>query len=407
MGIKVAVGGPPHSGKSVFLSLLRGLLPREQFAMVEGAPDGEGITGWSHEGDAELSRAIRRKGKFLVEFVDWVARSVRGSTAPVTLVDLGGIRSPENERILRECTHFIVLATPKYEAEVAPWIDFGKACGCEPLAVLESVLEGADDEIFSAGTPLRARITRLDRENPPVGSPTARAVAQRILELAGRGNAEDTGEADAGANFPRLAELLGLPLRNGGPGRDWIPSCLPQLLSVVLAETAGQLEVRLWGNCSAGFPYHALACAVAARVSFYDPKLAGYVELPALAIAGEGNNLLAWRREERDDHSLVEYGIPGQVFDVPNLPVVIPPTVPTDRGVVVSGKGPWWLTGAICRAYHRASVAWVAVFTPQESARLLADGRAWAELHPGCGPAVVVASRDAATPVGTVVPFRL
>ncbi|MFA6215537.1 MAG: hypothetical protein WC768_03140 [Patescibacteria group bacterium] len=88
---KIAIGGPPHSGKTVLMGLLRALLPRDKFVVVEAAPDGEGITGWSFEGDPVLVKAVRRKGKFLEEFVNWVCDSVRNSTMPLTLVDLGGM----------------------------------------------------------------------------------------------------------------------------------------------------------------------------------------------------------------------------------------------------------------------------------------------------------------------------
>jgi hypothetical protein len=87
--------------------------------------------------------------------------------------------------------------------------------------------------------------------------------------------------------------------------------------------------------------------------------------------------------------------------------MVIPPAVAQGKGVVLSGKGPWWLTGTICRAYHRAGCAWVAVFTPQESSRQDSEGKMWIERFPGLAPAVVVASRDPAVPVGAVFPFRL
>lgn len=419
--IKVAIGGPPHSGKTVLIGLLRVLLPRDKFVIIEAAPDGEGITGWSFDGDPELVRAVRRKGKFLEEFVDWVADSVRNSRMPVTLVDLGGylfdeagnftptgVRlTPQNERIVRECDYLIVIANPDYAGAARTWVDEGIRLGTKPLAILESVQSGADDEIFEAGVPLKARITRLERENPPVGSPTARAVAQLLVDLAGEGEPEADGSESADVNFPRLAEDLNLPLRNGGPDRDWVPAVLPELLALISARTAGQSEVRLWGNTPLGAPYHALACGLAARVFYFDPKVAwGWVGIPENEPQGGGSQLLDWRVEERGGHTLVELVIPGQVFDVRNLPLVIPPAVNTAKGVVISGKAPRWLTGAIARAYGKSGALWVAVFEPGESSRI-ADGKKWSEAHPGCGPAVVVVSNDPRTPLGSVVSFPL
>jgi CRISPR-associated protein Csx3 len=418
---KIAVGGPPHSGKSVLLSVLRSLLPRDRFLVVEGAPDGEGITGWAHEADPELVRAVRRKGKFLEEFVSWVVDSVRNSTMSITLVDLGGMLLAEdgsfsptgvkltsqNEDILRECDGLVVIANPHYAEVAARWVAEGERLGVKPIAILESVLTGAEDEIFSAGSPpLRARITALERENPPVGSATARALADLLLRLAGEGTTGADGSEAADVNFPRLAEGLNLPVRNGGPDRDWFPGIIPQLVAFVRSATADRDAVNLWGNCPSGAPYHALACGLPQRVRYYDPKVGGYVALPDVEPSGEGSQVLQWRLEERDDYSFVEFVIPRQIFPVGNLPLVIPPAVAQGKGVVLSGKGPWWLTGTIARAYARTA-SWVAAFVPQESSRQDSEGKKWSERHPGLAPAVVVGSNDPAVLVGTVVPFRL
>jgi len=418
--MRVAVGGPPHSGKSVLISVLRRVLPRDRYVIIEGAPDGEGITGWAHEADQELVRAIRRKGKFLEEFVCWVVESIRNSRMPITLVDLGGMLldeegnftptgvrlTPQNERILRECDGIIVIASPQYTEVAARWVAEAERLGVKPIAILESVLTGAEDEIFDFGPPFRARITKLEREDPPFASATAKALAELLISLSEKEGAP-AGSEEADVNFPRLAEALNLPLRNGGPDRDWFPGILPHLIDLVAAVIADREAVNLWGNCPAGFPYHSLACGLPQRVRYYDPKVGGYVPIPEVEPSGKGSQLLHWRVEERDEYSLVEFLIPGQIFDVKDLPLVIPPAVPIHKGVVISGKGPWWLTGTICRSYHRTGVAWVAVFTPQESSRRDPEGKKWSERNPGLAPAVVVASRDPAVPVGRVIPFRL
>jgi len=420
--VKVAIGGPPHSGKTVLMGLLRTLLPRDSFVVVEAAPDGEGITGWSFEADPELVKAVRRKGKFLDGFVDWVVDSVRNSRMPVTLVDLGGMLldvegrfSPtgvkltsQNERILSGCDYLLVIASPKYDEVVPTWISEAGRLGVKPLAILESVLVGAEDEVFETGAPLKARITRLERETPPIGSPTARAVAELLIKLAGQPEPWTDGSELADVNFPRLAEGLNLPVRNGGSDRDWLPAVLPGLLAMVSAKVAGQSKVCLWGNTPLGAPYHALACGLkSTKVFYYDPKVAwGYVGIPEVEPQGEGSQLLNWRVEERDDHTLVEFGIPGQIFDVKNLPLVIPPSVKTEKGIVISGKAPRWLTGAIARSYTKSGTSWVAVFEPGESSRTV-SGKKWSELHPSHGPAVVVFSNDSQVPVGSVIPFPL
>lgn len=49
------------------------------------------------EGDIDFVRAVRCKGKFLEEFVNWVCDSVRNSAMPLTLVDLGGMLLDEQD----------------------------------------------------------------------------------------------------------------------------------------------------------------------------------------------------------------------------------------------------------------------------------------------------------------------
>ena len=64
-GMVVAVGGPPHSGKSVFLAeLYRQLLAKRPSGVFlqRACPDGEGM--WSAETNPQLVAEIRRKGSF-------------------------------------------------------------------------------------------------------------------------------------------------------------------------------------------------------------------------------------------------------------------------------------------------------------------------------------------------------
>lgn len=404
--MKIVVCGPPHSGKSVFVSVLTGLLPRELYMLVEGAPDGEGITGWSSNADPALVKQVRHKGKFLPEFVDWVVRSINTSTAPVTIVDVGGRRSPENERIFRSCDHFIVISSDP--EETLNWIEFGQSFGLKPVAVLDSVLEGTDEVYDASAEPLKARISSLDRNAPPRLSPTAKAVAQRIAEKAVVQKTASVGDGSeqADVNFVTLAKELEVAHTATGDV-DWHPSILPKFIETLLSRLSGKVEVKLWGNMPAGFPYHALACAISdCLVRYYDPKL-GFVPLYDLMWSMEPNQFLNWRVQEEELYTLVEFTIPGQIFDVFHLPLVKIPTATMLKGVIVSGKGPWWLIGAIARSYfQKLGVEWIAIFAPRESGRAI-DGQTWSEINPSKAPAIIIASRDPQMPVGKVIAFDL
>lgn len=67
-GIKVVVGGPPHSGKSVFIEALTQNLDKDNTFSFSAAPDGEGPWLQRHYDDPDVVK-FRQKGKFTPEFV--------------------------------------------------------------------------------------------------------------------------------------------------------------------------------------------------------------------------------------------------------------------------------------------------------------------------------------------------
>lgn len=174
--IVVSVGGPPHSGKSVFLGeLYRQLLdrmPGEVF-LQRGCPDGEGM--WSSECDPSLAKTIRRKGTFSKQFNGWATDALRGlqRVFRITLVDLGGKRLAPNDDLLRGSTHCIVLSSQ--EDETKAWVEYGQSYGCEILAVVESRLvkhesgeldSSARSSLDTSATPVAGELVNLDREAP-------------------------------------------------------------------------------------------------------------------------------------------------------------------------------------------------------------------------------------------------
>ena len=116
----IAIGGPPHSGKSVFLAeLYRQLLARNPGGVFlqRGCPDGEGM--WSAESDPALAQAIRQKRAFTADFCAWVGDAILGLQRgfAITLIDLGGKRMSPNDQILAVSTHLIVLSSKEDETQ--------------------------------------------------------------------------------------------------------------------------------------------------------------------------------------------------------------------------------------------------------------------------------------------------
>jgi ABC-type iron transport system FetAB ATPase subunit len=75
---QIIVCGPPHSGKSVFLSNLQRLLPVEHHMLIFGAPDGE--WHWSNEADQNLVCELRQKKGFTDNFADNIVKAIEPGT---------------------------------------------------------------------------------------------------------------------------------------------------------------------------------------------------------------------------------------------------------------------------------------------------------------------------------------
>lgn len=173
-GMVVAIGGPPHSGKSVFLAeLYRQLLARRPAGVFlqRAAPDGEGM--WSAEADPKLVAEIRKKGSFSQEFMRFVLKGIEnlGRRFPILLLDLGGRRTAENAEILLRSTHLIILFSKEEENE--PWQLFARDEGCETLAIFRSRLVRRDDgtldetarsSVELSAEPVGGELLNLDRE---------------------------------------------------------------------------------------------------------------------------------------------------------------------------------------------------------------------------------------------------
>ena len=67
--------------------------------------------------------------------------------------------------------------------------------------------------------------------------------------------------------------------------------------------------------------------------------------------------------KEHDAFILVEFELDPPVITPEELKGITPPAVPVGNGVIISGRGPIWLYGAVIHHFHPAS--WVAVFDPR------------------------------------------
>jgi len=67
-----------------------------------------------------------------------------------------------------------------------------------------------------------------------------------------------------------------------------------------------------------------------------------------------------FQTKDHEGFVLVEFELDPPVITPEELKAITPPAVPVGKGVIISGRGPIWLYGAVIHRFHPAS--WVGVF---------------------------------------------
>lgn len=197
--MKVILAGPPRSGKSC---LRQGL--KEAVRSIPGAPypyvitacpDGEGA--WFQEtvnADSALAAELKAayKAKFTPEFVSRITASVANCSLPLTLVDIGGIPSAENEQICAAATHAVLLAgnDPKtgesWMDRLQVWREFCGRLGLTVVAEIFSDYNGTEDVVPTLGADgvWHGSVHHLERGECMNSRPTVKALAEILVKLA-------------------------------------------------------------------------------------------------------------------------------------------------------------------------------------------------------------------------------
>lgn len=222
----VAIGGPPHSGKSVLAySLTRALRTRSvpHYLLRAYPPDGEG--DWFLEGEPDVVRHLRIKGAASDRWLPLLRQDIARRHLPL-IVDMGGLPTPEQESILDECTHGILL-TPS-EAARREWAGRFAAHGLVLLADLRSDLAG-ENRLEAAEPVVRGVLAGLERGKTASG-PAFGALVERLSALFGPFAADlyrrhmATAPAELAVDLDRLARRL------GREPTEWRPEDLPAVL---------------------------------------------------------------------------------------------------------------------------------------------------------------------------------
>jgi CRISPR-associated protein Csx3 len=200
--MKIVLAGPPRSGKSCLREGLKQAIRRIPGApypyVITACPDGEGA--WFQETAARSPEEARRikeaykafLGGFTPAQVEKFATWVKECNLPLTLVDIGGIPSVENERICAHATHAILLAgdtdEESWSQRLEVWREFCGRLGLRIIAEIHSDYRGSEDTIpvFGPDGVWRGSVHYLERGEPVHERPTVKALAEILVELFAR-----------------------------------------------------------------------------------------------------------------------------------------------------------------------------------------------------------------------------
>lgn len=354
----VAIGGPPHSGKSVLVySLTQALraLDVDHYVIRAYPPDGEG--DWFLEGDPETVRSFRRKGAGSEAWLAPLVRDIARRHLPL-VVDLGGMPTPDQEAALDVCTHAILLvrqcmtggALARDVAAHRVWSQrFGRH-GLVLLADLDSVLDGVS--VLEGDAPIiTGTLAGLERGTRAEG-PVLAALVSRLAGLfraASAGLARHhlaTAPVELAIDLAALARTLAIhPLA-------WPSEVLPRVLAYL---PEGE-PLAVYGR-GPNWLYAAIAAhAFPAPFYLFDVRC-GWVRAPDLAAgvpdAGAPVTVVV---TDRDGTARLDIGLRDAYVDRAEVQGLHVPDIAAPT-VILCGKLPQWLWASLARAYAGYRVA--------------------------------------------------
>jgi len=193
--VKVVLCGPANAGKTVLRDGLKNAIYKlesapEDFYAISGCPDNDGaFFSKTAQRYPELAKQLKEeyKAKFIPEFADNKAKEIQRIKNSLLLFDVGGKTSAENEIIMSEATHAVILA--KTETDVIAWKHFceNKLKQALPIvAVIYSDYHGQEDQIDEEDPILTGKVHHLERGEDASDRAMVKALAKRIVRLTNR-----------------------------------------------------------------------------------------------------------------------------------------------------------------------------------------------------------------------------
>ena len=352
--MKTIVCGPPHSGKSVFISNLVKLLPSGHYIRINANGDGEGT--WSNNPDQDDVMKTRVKGSNSEEdFKRW-KRQIECTNKDIVIVDIGGRLQEDKTPLFDVCDSFIVISNNTQMID--EWIKFGTAHGCTCVGKVLSELEGMHESIISTEPCVYGVMSGLERGHNLKGSQLLQAIAESIIERSGfngyikQGDSKLIDMYDIGIKLGMSHHWRtqnGIDIHNVSYEPNKASSLYNYLKEFYGKEEKYQIygARSLWASCLVA------SCLVEIGVeglAVYGHMSENYIPISKIPIGENENNLLSCSIEEEDDYVLLKVGLPTY-FTPKECDRAFLPMLDTNKKLLLSGRMPSWFAISIILSY--------------------------------------------------------
>jgi CRISPR-associated protein Csx3 len=359
----VLVGGPPNAGKSVlFYRLTHALRERGvPHHAIRACPDKEG--NWFQESDSDtLSAILQPKGEWPASFVERISNNLKHRCLPF-LVDMGGAPRPSQEVLFRNCTRSILLLRADKPDYTQRWQHLVEENNLLPLARIFSEREGVST-ITSQSPVLEGTITGLERQHMETElGPLFDELVEQLAALFRSYNLDEIKQTYLEQAPVELA-------LNVEEARAAIASTAsrwePAMLQPFLESLPPQTPLAVYG-VGPNWLYAALAAYEYPQpLHLFDPKLPfGWVQPVDVTIGEVPSPEIRIETYSNEDASVLTVTFLADRLEYLQPEPLAFPQVPTDKGLIISGRLPYWLLTAVVRLYQATGVSWIAPFYPQ------------------------------------------
>jgi CRISPR-associated protein Csx3 len=191
--VKVVLCGPPRSGKSCLVEGLKwqimGILDAPYPYVMTACPDGE-CAGMQEvfSRDPASAQSIKEtyKADLTPEYAKKMSAAIASSNNLMTIVDVGGKISAENEIIFKSVTYAVILASDGENSateHIATWETFCLQQELQVIAKIHSEFGAVGDRIDRESPILEGMVHHLQRGVDVTDRPMIRALAQKLVGL--------------------------------------------------------------------------------------------------------------------------------------------------------------------------------------------------------------------------------